>query len=54
MRVAFDVKDPKNDNSAFIAYYQTNIGNDDLKAELTFKIVSKYLSQPYFNELRTA
>jgi len=38
MRVAFDVKDPKNDNSAFIAYYQTNIGNDDLKLNWLSKL----------------
>jgi len=44
MRVNFDVKDPKNDNSAFISYYQVNKGNDDLKDELTFKVVSKYVS----------
>jgi len=43
-KVSFDVKDPKNDNSSFISYYQTNIGNEDLKEELTFKIVSKYLA----------
>jgi len=39
-RVNKDVVDPKNDNSAFISYYQFNIGNDDLKDELTFKVVS--------------
>jgi secreted Zn-dependent insulinase-like peptidase len=44
MRVAFDVKDAKNDNSAFVSYYQANFGNDDLKADLTFRVVSKYLS----------
>lgn len=43
-KVCIDVKDPKNDNSAFVSYYQTNIGNEDLKEELTFKIVSKYLA----------
>jgi len=43
-RVNMDVVDPKNDNSAFISYYQYNIGNDDLKDELTFKVVSKYLA----------
>jgi len=43
-RVNMDVVDPKNDNSAFISYYQFNIGNDDLKDELTFKVVSKYLA----------
>lgn len=53
-RVNKDVVDPKNDNSAFISYYQFNIGNDSLKDELTFKVVSKYLAQPFFNELRTS
>jgi secreted Zn-dependent insulinase-like peptidase len=43
-RVNKAVVDAKNDNSAFISYYQVNIGNENLKDELTFKVVSKFIA----------
>ena len=45
--------DDKNDNSAMVAYYQYNIHAKDVKKELIFSLVSRYIQQPYFNELRT-
>lgn len=52
-KVSMKLVDDKNDNSAFVSLFQHNIGVDDIKSELTFGILAKYINQPFFNELRT-
>jgi len=46
--------DEKNLNSAFISYFQVKIDPPfDIQQELMLSLVVKYISQPFFNELRT-
>ena len=52
-KVNMKVTDEKNDNSAMVSYYQYNIHESNIKKELIFSLVCKYIAQPYFNELRT-
>ena len=52
-KTSMKVLEDKNDNSAFISYYQYNINAKDIKKDVLFALLSRYLSQPFFNELRT-
>ena len=48
------LEDTTNENSCIVTYFEVGFqGGDDLKQALTNSIVMQYLSEPFFNELRT-
>lgn len=47
------LQDASNENSCIVTYYEVGIQGDDLKQKLTNSIVMQFLSEPFFNELRT-
>jgi insulysin len=47
------LEDKQNENSCNVTYYEVGVQGDDLMAKLTNSIVMQYLSEPFFNELRT-
>ena len=49
-----DLVDKENQNSCIITYYEVGTSeNDDLRLGLTNSIMMQYLSEPFFNQLRT-
>jgi secreted Zn-dependent insulinase-like peptidase len=47
------LEDKQNENSCNVTYYEVGVQGSDLKAKLTNSIVMQFLSEPFFNELRT-
>jgi secreted Zn-dependent insulinase-like peptidase len=47
------LEDKQNENSCNITYYEIGIQGSDRKEKLTNSIVMQFLSEPFFNELRT-
>jgi len=47
------LEDKSNENSCNISYYEVGVEGGDLKTKLTLAIVMQFLSEPFFNELRT-
>lgn len=49
-----DLVDKENENSCIITYYEVGTAeNDNLRLGLTNSIMMQYLSEPFFNQLRT-
>jgi secreted Zn-dependent insulinase-like peptidase len=47
------LEDKQNENSCNITYYEIGIQGSEKKEKLTNSIVMQFLSEPFFNELRT-
>lgn len=48
-----ELEDKTNENSCIITYYEAGLNNDDQKLYLTNLVVMQFLSEPFFNDLRT-
>jgi secreted Zn-dependent insulinase-like peptidase len=48
-----ELEDKTNENSCSVVYYEVGIQGDELKEKLTNSIVMQFMSEPFFNDLRT-
>lgn len=48
-----DLVDKTNENSCLVVYYEVGLEGSELKEKMTNSIVMQFLSEPFFNELRT-
>ena len=49
-----DLVDTENENSCLITYYEVGArDNNDLRLSLTNSVMMQFLTEPFFNELRT-
>lgn len=51
--VRIPLEDVKNENSAVLTYYQGPQCKGDIKASLLNQLVMQYISEPFFDDLRT-
>ena len=47
------LEDASNDNSCVITYFEVGLKGQDIRKKLTHQVVMQYLSEPFFNDLRT-
>jgi len=52
-RVTVPLDDPTNENSAIISFFETGVSHKDIKSELINLVIMQFMTQPFFNELRT-
>jgi len=48
-----ELEDKTNENSCIITYYELGLNGEDQKLYLTNLIIMQFLSEPFFNDLRT-